>query len=271
MQKNKFIFFGTPDISQKTLEILKENGYLPSLIITNPDKPQGRKLILTPSPVKTWAIQNNIPYLQPEKITEDFIDSLPDVELNIVIAYGKILPEKLINKPKLGSINIHYSLLPKYRGASPMEESLLRGEEYTGISIQQMVYKMDAGPILYSKETKIELNETIVELKEKLINLGGEGLIKILPEILSGNTKAIPQDENLATFCKKIKKEDALIDFSKDKDLDIYNKYRAYKIRPRIYFFENGKRVIITEAALENNKFKIKKIIKEGGKEQEYK
>ena len=149
MQKNKFIFFGTPDISQKTLEILKQNGYLPSLIITNPDKPQGRKLALTPSLVKTWAIQNNIPFLQPEKITEDFIDSLPEVDLNIVIAYGKILPEKLINKPKLGSINIHYSLLPKYRGASPMEESLLRGEEYTGISIQQMVYKMDAGPILY--------------------------------------------------------------------------------------------------------------------------
>ncbi|MBP7006969.1 MAG: methionyl-tRNA formyltransferase, partial [Candidatus Pacebacteria bacterium] len=119
----KFAFWGTPEVGSKTLEILKNSGYIPKIIITSPDKPQGRKLVITPPPVKVWAESNNIQCLQPEELTEDLIDRLrqEDCGLFIVVAYGKIMPEKLINLPRLGSINIHYSLLPKLRGASPVE------------------------------------------------------------------------------------------------------------------------------------------------------
>lgn len=273
MQENKlnFVFFGTPDVASKTLEILKQSGFLPTLIITAPDRPAGRKLIMTPPPVKTFAIKNNIPYIQPEKITDEFISSLPEVALNIVIAYGKILKETLIKKPRLGSINIHYSLLPKYRGASPLESALLNGDATTGIAIQQMEYKMDSGPILTQVEVPINATDTIIEMREKLITLGAYTLAEILPKIFNEEIKSIPQDESKATFCKKIKKEDGLVDLEKDNPETIYNKFRAYKIWPRIYFFKNNKRIIITDAVLEEGKFIIKKIIPEGGKEQEYK
>lgn len=272
MQDNKhnFIFFGTPDIASETLEILKSNGYLPTLIITAPDRPSGRKMILTPPPVKTFAIENNIPYLQPEKITEEFIDTLPETDLNIVIAYGKILKEKLIQKPRLGSINIHYSLLPKYRGASPLESALLSGDKTTGIAIQQMEYKMDSGPILAQVEVPINATDSIIEVREKLITLGANTLVEILPKIFNSEITPTSQDESLATFCTKIKKEDGLIDLEKDNPENIYNKFRAYKIWPRTYFFRDSKRIIITDAVLENGKFIIKKIIPEGGKEQNF-
>lgn len=266
-----FVFFGTPDVASETLEILKQGGFLPTLIITAPDCPAGRKMLLTPPPVKTWAIANNILYIQPEKITDEFINSLPEVDLNIVIAYGKILKETLIKKPKLGSINIHYSLLPKYRGASPLESALLNDDKTTGIAIQQMEYKMDSGPILAQVEVPINSTDTIIEIRKKLITLGAEKLVEILPKIFNSEITPIPQDESKATFCKKIKKEDGLVNLEKDNPQTIYNKFRAYKIWPRIYFFKDNKRVIITDAMLENGKFIIKKIIPEGGKEQEYK
>lgn len=283
MQENKlnFVFFGTPDVASETLEILKQSGFLPTLIVTSPDRPAGRKLALTPPPVKTWAIENNIPYIQPEKLDQEFTLKLSTLnfELFIVIAYGKILPESLIKLPRLGSINIHYSLLPKYRGASPLESALLNGDETTGIAIQQMEYKMDSGPILAKVEVPIDPNNTIIEMRKKLITLGAEKLVEILPKIFNEEIKSIPQDEGKATFCKKIKKEDGLVDLEKDNPETIYNKFRAYKIWPRIYFFKDNKRVIITDATLEDDpfdpahgkKFIIKKIIPEGGKEQEYK
>lgn len=268
--QNKFIFFGTPDVASETLEILKQAGFLPTLIVTSPDAQKGRGLQMQASPVSIFAKQNNISCVKPEKITEEFINSLPSVDLNIVIAYGKILPENLIKTPRLGSINIHYSLLPKYRGASPLESALLNGDKTTGIAIQQMEYKMDSGPILAQIELPIKEDETILELRKKLITLGANTLAEMLPKIFNEEIKAAPQDESEATFCKKIKKEDGLVDLEKDTPETMYNKYRAYKIWPRIYFVKNNKRVIITDAVLENGKFIIKKIIPEGGKEQEY-
>ena len=171
--KINFIFFGTPDVASKTLEILKENNYLPSLIVTSIDKPQGRKMVITPSPVKIWAETNNIPYLQPTKIDDEFINKIKDLnfDLSIVVAYGKILPEKLIKTPKLGTVNIHYSILPKYRGASPVEAALLAGEEETGVSIQQMEFALDSGPILAKELAQIDINDTKDSLRTKLIKM----------------------------------------------------------------------------------------------------
>ena len=271
-QDFNFIFWGTPDVASKTLEILKKNGYRPSLIITAPDRPKGRKMIITPPAVKIWAIENNIPYIQPEKLDEEFSNRLKVIsyKLSIVVAYGKIIPENIINLPKLGSLNIHYSLLPKYRGASPVEKAILNGDKETGITIQKMEYKMDRGPIIAQEKIKIGNDETTPLLRKTLIKIGGELLVKTLPNFINGKIKLIPQNEDEATYCKKIKKEEGLIDFN-DNPIKNYNKFRAYVTWPRIFFFKNGKRIIITDAMLENGGFKILKIIPEGGKEIDYK
>jgi len=278
----KFAFFGTPDVASETLEILKQNDYIPSLIITSLDRPKGRKMIITPPPVKIWAIKNNIPYIQPEKIDPQVDPQVRGVaghksdlwreeefDLFIVVAYGKILPEKLINLPKLGSLNIHYSLLPKYRGASPVESAILNGDIETGITIQKMEFKMDSGPIVAQEKIFIHSNEKTPDLRKRLIKIGGELLVKTLPIYMENKIKLIPQNETEATYCKKIKKEDGLIDLN-DSPIKNYNKFRAYAIWPRTYFFKNGKRIIITNAILENEKFKIIKVIPENGKETSY-
>jgi len=283
-KKLNFVFWGTPDVASETLEILKQNDYIPSLIITAPDKPQGRKMLITPPPVKIWAIENNVPYLQPESLAKPFLtrpyfflkgkgkallEALPDI--SIVVAYGKIIPEEILNLPKLGSINIHYSLLPKYRGASPVESAILNGDTETGISIQKMEYKMDTGPIIAQEKIEIEPEEKASELRKRLIKIGGNLLIKILPNFINGKIKLIPQDERQASVCKKIKKEDGLVNLEIELPSDLYNKFRAYATWPRTFFFKEGKRIIITEAKLENREFKILKIIPEGGKEILYK
>ena len=273
MKKNNlnFIFWGTPDVASETLEILKQSGYIPSLIVTSPDKPQGRKMLITPPPVKVWAEKNNIPYFQPEKINEETIYKLSAIsyELSIVVAYGKIMPEEIINIPKLGSINIHYSLLPKYRGASPVESAILNGETETGVTIQKMAYKLDSGPIIAEEKLIILPSEKTSELRSRLIKVGGDLLVKTLPDIIDGKIKEIPQDEILATFCKKIKKEDGLIDLNGD-PIKNYDKFRAYASWPRTFFFKDGKRIIITDAVLENNQFVIKKVLPEGKREIKY-
>jgi methionyl-tRNA formyltransferase len=259
-----FVFFGTPDVASDTLEILKKSNYLPSLIVTSSDKPQGRKMIVTPPPVKLWAIENNIPYIQPEKLrTDDFTDNF---DLFIVVAYGKIIPEEVINMPKYGSINIHYSLLPKYRGASPVESAILNGDLKTGVTIQKMSYKMDTGPIVAQTQVEISLDEKAEELRKNLIKIGGELLVKTLPDFITGKITQKPQDNTKATYCTKIEKEDGLIDLSADGHIN-YNKFKAYATWPRIFFFQNEKRIIITDATLEDNKFIIKKVIPEGRKE----
>jgi methionyl-tRNA formyltransferase len=264
----KFVFWGTPDVASETLEILKTNGYLPYLIITAPDRPQGRKMIITPPPVKIWAIENKIEYWQPEKIDQDFIKKLETKNANlfIVIAYGKILPENLINLPKFGSINIHYSLLPKYRGASPVESAILNGETETGISIQKMEFKLDSGPIIAQEKVNILPTEKAHELRERLIKIGAELLVKTIPDYLENKIKLTEQKESKATFCKKIKKTDGLINLEDNAEIN-YNKFRAYAHWPRTFFFQNNKRIIITDAKLEDNKFIILKILPEGKKE----
>ena len=294
MKKNlNFVFWGTPDVASETLEILKENGYMPSFIITAPDKPQGRKMIITPPPAKVWAIKNNLPYVQPENLeikeiwdvlrtlgrsdgdgqrkfsAENFRGEQNIPDFFLVVAYGKIIPENILNMPKLGSINVHYSLLPKYRGASPVESTILNGDPETGVTIQKMEYKIDSGPIIAEEKVNILPDEKAGELRTRLIKIGGELLIKTLPEFIDGKIKEIPQNENEATFCKKIKKEDGLIDLNND-PIKNYNKFRAYASWPRTFFFQNNKRIIITDAVLENGLFIIKNVLPEGKKEIKY-
>src|SRR3989344_8698616 len=268
MNKINFVFFGTPQIAVDTLEILKSHSFLPSLVVTAPDKPAGRKMIMTPPPVKTWAEKNNILFLQPEKLDENFKKLLSTnyFLLSIVVAYGKIFPEWLINTPKLGTLNIHYSLLPKYRGASPVQSAILNGDKITGVTIQQMQNKLDAGPIIAQEEVVIDPNEKTPELLKKLTEIGGELLVKTLPDYLAGKTMPRKRSENQATLCKKIRKEDGLIDLNGN-SINNYNKFRAFFEWPRSYFFRDKKRIIITDAKLENGILVIKKILPEGKKE----
>ena len=269
--KLNFIFWGTPEVASDTLEILKKAEFLPSLIITSPDAKKGRGLMIEASPVAAFAKKNNIPCLKPEKLDEKLTLQLStfNFQLSIVVAYGKIIPEDILNIPKLGSINIHYSLFPKYRGASPVESAILNGENYTGVTIQQMEYKMDSGPILAQEKVEIGRDETAPELRQRLMKIGGEFLVKILPDLMEGKIKPIPQDESSATHCAKIKKGDGFIDLNASGILN-YNKFRAYVTWPRTYFFQNDKRIIITKARLENNTFIVEKVIPEGGKERNY-
>lgn len=275
MKNFNFAFWGTPLISSQTLEILKNNGYIPLVIITSPDKPSGRGLEMKETPVSVWAKENNIKCLKPEKINDEFrllLSSYP-ILLNIVVAYGKILPEDIISSPKFGTINIHYSLLPKYRGASPLESALLNGDDTTGISIQQMAFKLDSGPILASKEIKLELNETKEEIKNKLINIGGNLLSEIIPNILERKILPKPQNESEATYCSKITKADGEIDLNSNPK-ENYNKYRAYNGWPGTYLFVNKNdkkiRVKINHATYENNLFNILKVTPEGKKTINY-
>jgi len=265
MKKFDFVFWGTPEVASTTLEILKEAGFAPSLIVTAPDKPKGRKLEITPPPVKIWAEKNKIPYIQPDNLNDLKITA----DLSIVVAYGKIIPENILNLPKLGSINVHYSLLPKYRGAAPVESAILNGETETGVSIQKMVYKLDAGAILAQEKVQINPDEKALDLRRRLIKIGGEMLIKLLKNLPpdKGELRGVRQDESQATYSKKIKKEDGLVNLEAELPNRLYNKFRAYAEWPRIYFFRDGKRIIITDAALENGKFLIKKITPEGKKE----
>ncbi len=273
MQNNniRFAFFGTPDVAEETLTILNNAGFIPTLIVTSPDRPQGRGLTVTSPPVKTWAVAHNIPILQPEQIDTDFISQISgyDTEIFIIVAYGKILPQALIDIPKKGVLNIHYSLLPKYRGASPVESAILNGDTETGVTIQKMELKMDTGPIIAEEKVVISNTTTTPELKKVLIDTGGNLLAKILPDFTEGKIEPVPQDDNLATYCKKISKEDGVISLSDD-PIKNYNKYRAYFAWPGTYFFVNEKRVIIKDAELRDGQFMIKRVIPEGKKEMNY-
>lgn len=271
----QFIFFGTPDVASETLEILKSHGVMPQLIVTAPDRPVGRHFVMTPSPVKVWADENNIPTLQPEKITPDIVLYLQQkaqelgVDIFIVVAYGKILPQSLIDIPTRGTYNIHYSLLPRHRGASPVEAAILAGDPETGVSIQKMVFKLDAGPVVAESKIAIDANDTTPSLRGKLIPIGAHLLADILPTLASDMPATI-QDESAATHCGKTKKEDGLIDPFTDDPIITWRKYRAYQPWPGLYFIEDGKRIKITSARFEHGKFIIERVIPEGKKEMNW-
>ncbi len=273
----KFVFFGGEPLAIPALNELYKNGYIPEIIISNPDKPQGRKLEMTSPPTALWAKKHNVPLLQPEKLDQEIIQG--NFDFFIVVSYGKIIPQEILDLPKLGTINIHPSLLPLYRGPSPIVSTILNGDKTTGVTIIKIDEKMDHGPILAQEKIDLSGNETIQDLENSLAELGSELLIKVIPDFVAEKIEEIQQNDAEATFCKKIKKEDGLITeedlresvLDQSKSVILYNKFRAYASWPRTFFFKDGKRIIITDAKLENGVFVIKKVIPEGGKETDYK
>lgn len=267
--KPRIAFFGTPELCIPILDALDQAGFTPVLIVTNPDRPVGRKQIITPPPVKIWAEQHNIPVLQPEKITSDIITKISsyDLDLSVVVAYGQIMPQALIDLPTHGTLNLHYSLLPRHRGAAPVEAAILAGDTETGVTIQQMVFKLDAGPIVATAKHPIADEIIAKDLRDQLNALGAQLLVNTIPDYLEGNIELVEQDHERANYFNKINKSDAEIKLS-DPDIEKWRKYRAYYGWPRVHYFdEHGKRVIITESTWQDGKFVIKKILPEGGRE----
>ena len=211
-QLSNFAFFGTPTVARDTLAILLKHGFRPTIVVTNPDKPRGRGLTISPSPVKELAEEHHIPTITPNSLKENILDTIHacHAEYAIVVAYGKIFPESLITAFPKGVFNIHYSLLPRYRGASPVETALRSGETVIGVSIQKMVYELDAGDIFAAQSITIHKEETARELLPRLVQLGAELLMRTLPLIFSGALHGVKQDSTLATHTRKIKKEDEI-------------------------------------------------------------
>lgn len=265
----KIAFWGTPNLCIPYLDKLSKVGLKPVVIITNPDRPVGRKQTLTTTPVKIWAKENDVIFLTPEKIDRLFLSELSeyDVDLSIVVAYGKILPEEAINLPIHGTLNVHYSLLPRWRGASPVEATILAGDTETGVSIQKMVSELDAGDIISDAKIDLSGDEFAPDLKTILSEIGSDLLIETVPEFLNGNLKLRKQDNMLVSKCKTIKKEQGEL-LESDSDEMKWRKYRAYFDWPGVFYFKEGKRIKVTEAEYTNEgEFLIKKVIREGGKE----
>lgn len=269
-------FWGTPPLTIEILETLKKAGYTPVVVITGTDKRVGRGLALTSPLPKQWAEQHNISILQPITFNDEFISEFSSyaVDLSIVVAYGRILPKKIIDLPKHGTWNIHYSLLPRWRGATPVEAAILAGDNETGISVQQMNYELDSGDILSETRIPVWEHETAPTLREKLNSLAGNLLTETIQKLESGSLTPVPQDKMLITHCGKMTKADGEIN-PLGNPVENDRKFRAYHAWPGTYFFteRNGKkvRVIVKDAMLENGKFVIKRVLPEGKKEISYK
>jgi len=213
----KIIFSGTPDFAVPALQMLIDSEHELCAVYTQPDRPAGRGRKLTPSPVKKLALDAGIPVLQPESLkTDDDIQQLAsfDADLMIVVAYGLMLPQAVLDAPKLGCINIHGSLLPRWRGAAPIHRALMAGDEKTGVTIMQVIKKLDAGDMLHKEECLIEPQHSSSDLHDKLSELGAIGLEKVLAQIEQGTLVAEKQDESLVTYASKLEKNEAILDWN---------------------------------------------------------
>ncbi|MFH1392873.1 MAG: methionyl-tRNA formyltransferase [Patescibacteria group bacterium] len=254
----KIVFMGTPEFSVTILEALLDSNYEIVAVITNPDAPVGRKQILTPSPVKILAEKNKIPVIQPEKMRDN-------IDLAIVAAYGKIIPKNILDVPRFGTINVHPSFLPKYRGASPIQNAILNGDKKTGVTIMKLDEEMDHGPILANSELLIANSDTYESLSQKLAIAGAELLIKTIPDYVSGKIKPVEQKHSEATYTKIIKKEDGKINWSKSAS-ETERMIRAFYPWPTAWTIWDGKILKILEAKIRNGSLEIKKLQLEGGK-----
>ena len=243
----RIVFMGTPDFSVGVLERLIEDGYSIVGVVTQPDRPVGRKRVLTPPPVKVTAEKHGIQVLQPEKIRlDEEVDKVLALEPDLIVtaAFGQILPKRLLEAPKYGCINVHASLLPELRGGAPIHYAIMQGKEKTGVTIMYMVEKLDAGDMLAKVEVPIEETDHTGSLHDKLSAAGAELTSQTIPALLRGEITPIKQNEEEATFASNIKREQELIDWSKTGE-DIYNHVRGLHPWPVAYTLVNGKVIIV--------------------------
>jgi methionyl-tRNA formyltransferase len=274
---DKIVFFGTPMFAVTILEELKRAGIRPRLVVTAPDKPQGRGLVLTSPPSKIWAQENEVKFIQPTTLKE-----IPDLfnqawDLFIVAAYGKIIPENILEIPKYRTLNVHPSLLPKFRGPSPIKSSILNDDRDIGVSIMRLDKEMDHGPVVAQEKIPAEkIGDWPIAapiLENIAAHVGGALMAKIIPDWIAGKITEKEQDHAHATYCRKISKADGLIDLTADPYIN-YLKICAYSGWPGTYFFKEsaGKniRVTIKKATYQDDQLTIQTVVPEGKTEMPY-
>ena len=250
MSRLSVAYFATPEFSLPTLEELFKNENIDlKAVVSMPDRPKGRGHRLTSPPVIDFARENNIPYFQTPNINKD-VDTMASLEkmnldLIVVLAFAQFLSNDVLNLPRLGCFNIHTSLLPKYRGAAPIQYALLNHDPVTGVSIQKMVLRMDAGDIVKATEVEIEGGDRLEQLSQKLSRQAPLTLRELIIDILNDRVQYQPQDESLVSFAPTIKKEDGLIHFTEDSFMLVLGKLKAYSPWPGVFCYLNGKRLKI--------------------------
>jgi len=275
-RKPNFVFFGTPEFAATVLRITGDAGFPPMALVANPDRPVGRKKIITSPPTKRLVIERRWPTVifQPERPTEITAAlRAMNPDFFVVAAYAKILPREIIEIPLRGVIGVHPSLLPLHRGATPIQSVILVGDKKTGVALFLIDEKVDHGPLIASRSLHIAGDDTYVSLHEKLAELGGAMLAETMPLFARGEITPVPQDETKATYTRKFIPEDGLIPFDVlaqaqregSGALEIERKIRALNPEPGVYtVLPEGKRMKILEASVENKKLRITKIQKEG-------
>ncbi len=246
----RIVFMGTPDFAVGTLEALIGAGHEILMVVTQPDKPKGRSGQTVPTPVKVCALEHGITVFQPERIKRpEAVEELKkqNADLFVVAAFGQILSQEILDMPSLGCLNVHASLLPKYRGASPIQHVILDGEEKTGITIMQMNAGLDTGDILYQKEIVIREDDTYESLEQALMKLGGETIVEALTLLEQGRLKATPQDDEKSNYAPLIQKEMGRIDFSRDA-FAIDRQIRGMNPWPSAYTTWRGKQLKLWRA-----------------------
>lgn len=253
------LFMGTPDFAKESLESIYNAGYNIIGVVTNPDKPKGRGMKMIASPVKEYAVSKNIPIYQPLKVKNniEFIDEIKALNPDIicVVAYGRILPKEILEIPKYGCINVHGSLLPKYRGAAPIQWAVINGEEKTGITTMYMDVGMDTGDMILKEEVEIGKDETTGELWDRLSKIGGELLVKTIKLIEQGKAPREKQNEDFS-MAPMINKEIAIIDWENKKAIEIKNLVRGLNPIMGAYTFVNDKKIKLWKVnVIENKEF----------------
>lgn len=278
LRKLNIAFFGTPHFAVYVLEEMKKAGIAPSLIVTAPEKPAGRGLLPRPSPVKEWGHAEKISVAEPEKLetTDSQAGSLfqHSFDLFVVAGYGKILPHSLLSRSKHGVLNVHPSLLPKYRGPSPIESQILNDDRAAGVSIILLDEETDHGPVLMQDTPTLpRWPISRSELEDALWKRGGELIAECIPKYIAGELTPQAQNHEQATFTKKLEKEDGLIELNGD-GYKNYLKFLAYERWPGVYFFteRNGKkiRIKIADASFTDGVFTVTRVVPEGKKEMSY-
>ena len=277
----RIAFWGTSRFSVYVLDELVRDSFLPALIITAPAKPKGRGLTLTPSEVKVWADAHNVPTIEPNEVkSAKFLDTLgSDWDLFIIASYGKIISKTILDLPKYGTLNVHPSLLPKLRGATPLQSAILEDiptneAHATGVTVMLIDEEVDHGPIVAQEMITVsDWPPKESELEETLGTRGGTLLAKTIPGWISREITPSPQDHELATYTQKITKADALVDLNDDPS-KTYRKIRAFNVWPRAYFVtsrgDREMRVIITDAHLTDGALVLDRVIPEGKREMSY-
>lgn len=274
----KFAFFGTPQIAVWVLEELEKAGYMPALVVTNPDKPVGRHHELTPSPVKVWAKERGIETCEPETLKKEEVYtalSATPYDLFVVAAYGKIIPENILSLPRRGTLNVHPSLLPAFRGASPIRSAILEDIRETGVTIMEMDAELDHGPIVAQQSVRsAEWPPRGRDFDEVLARAGGSLLASVIPQWLAGSIQRTEQNHAEATFCTKITKEMGEIDLADDPYKNLL-KIRAFDGWPGTFFYaeKGGERIrvkIVDAKLATDGSLHITRVIPEGRKEVSY-